>query len=108
MTWPILVMVSFGGLFGSSTTTPFFLYGFVQYFSNSPSLIHFRRERTSDSAKTPLCYLMSVCMAGKSTISGPDTGSVRTFQRPTGTPSPEGFLAEVLRQSVAVCRLESP
>lgn len=54
MTWPILVMLSFGGLLGSSTTTPFFLYGLVQYFSNMPSLIHFRRDRTNDSDRTPL------------------------------------------------------
>lgn len=48
---PILVMLSFGGLFGS---TPFRFEGFVQYFSNMPSLIHFWRDRVSDSARTPL------------------------------------------------------
>lgn len=37
VTVPILVMLSFAGLFGSSLTTPFLLTGFVQYFSNMPS-----------------------------------------------------------------------
>ena len=37
VTVPILVMLSFAGLFGSSFTTPFLLTGFVQYFSNMPS-----------------------------------------------------------------------
>lgn len=52
--WPILDMVSFAGLLESSLTTPFRLVGFVQYFSNTPSCIHFWRDRKSDSAMTPL------------------------------------------------------
>lgn len=54
VTWPILVMLSLGGFLGSSWTTPFFLTGLVQYFSKRPSLIHFCRDRESDSARTPL------------------------------------------------------
>jgi hypothetical protein len=41
VTWPILLMVSLAGLLESSLTTPFRLVGFVQYFSNTPSCIHF-------------------------------------------------------------------
>lgn len=41
VTWPSLAMLSFGGLFGSSITTPLRFVGFDQYFSNIPSLIHF-------------------------------------------------------------------
>jgi hypothetical protein len=41
VTWPSFVMLSFGGLFGSSCTTPFRFVGFDQYFSNIPSLVHF-------------------------------------------------------------------
>lgn len=41
VTVPILDMLSFGGLFGSSMTVPFRFMGLVQYFSNMPSLIHF-------------------------------------------------------------------
>lgn len=59
VTVPTLVMLSFGGFLGSSWRTPLRLYGLVQYFSNRPSLIHFWRERESDSARTPL-------LAGKS------------------------------------------
>ncbi len=54
VTWPILVIVSLGGLLESSFTTPFRLVGFVQYFSNTPSFIHFWRDLDSDSAITPL------------------------------------------------------
>lgn len=53
-TWPTLLMLSFGGLFGSSTVAPLRLEGFVQYFSKMPSLIHLLRDRESDSDKTPL------------------------------------------------------
>jgi hypothetical protein len=56
VTWPSLVMLSFGGLFGSSITTPFRFVGFDQYFSNIPSLIHFCRDRKRDSARTPLGF----------------------------------------------------
>lgn len=37
VTWPILVMLSLGGLFGSSLTMPLRFVGFVQYFSKMPS-----------------------------------------------------------------------
>jgi hypothetical protein len=52
--WPILVMLSLGGLFGSSITTPFFLVGLDQYFSKMPSIVHFWRDRDRDSESTPL------------------------------------------------------
>lgn len=54
VTWPTLAMLSLGGFLGSSWTTPFFLVGLDQYFSNRPSLIHRWRDRASDSARTPL------------------------------------------------------
>lgn len=54
VTCPILVILSLGGLFGSSFTTPFRFVGFVQYFSNIPSCIQFWRDLESDSARTPL------------------------------------------------------
>jgi len=41
VTWPIFTIVSFAGLFASSFAAPFRLLGFVQYFSNMPSSIHF-------------------------------------------------------------------
>jgi hypothetical protein len=41
VTWPSFIMLSFGGLFGSSITTPFFFVGLVQYFSKMPSIVHF-------------------------------------------------------------------
>lgn len=52
--WPSFVIESLGGLSGLSFETPFFLVGFVQYLSNMPSLIHFFRERSTDSTITPL------------------------------------------------------
>lgn len=54
VTVPTFVILSFGGFFGSSLRTPFRLCGFVQYFSKRPSLVHFCRDRDSDSARTPL------------------------------------------------------
>lgn len=54
--WPILVMLSLGGLFGSSITTPFFLVGLDQYFSKMPSIVHFWRDRDRDSESTPLPF----------------------------------------------------
>ncbi len=50
---PSFVIVSFAGLLVKSGA-PFFFVGFVQYFSNMPSLSHFARDRCSDSARTPL------------------------------------------------------
>lgn len=41
VTWPSLVMLSLGGFFELSMAAPFFLEGFVQYFSNMSSVIHF-------------------------------------------------------------------
>ena len=40
VTWPSLTMLSLGGLFASSWTTPFRLTGLDQYFSKMLSLIH--------------------------------------------------------------------
>ena len=37
VTLPSFIMLSLGGLLGSSLTTPFRLDGFDQYFSNMPS-----------------------------------------------------------------------
>jgi hypothetical protein len=54
VTTPTLVMLSLGGFLGSSWTTPLRLCGFVQYFSKSPSWVHFCRDRDSDSVSTPL------------------------------------------------------
>lgn len=54
VTCPSLVMLSFGGLLGSSITTPFRFVGLDQYFSNIPSVVHFCRDRARDSASTPL------------------------------------------------------
>ena len=56
---PTLVMLSLGGFLGSSLTTPFRLWGFVQYFSKRPSWIHLWRDRESDSARTPLHQAVS-------------------------------------------------
>lgn len=54
VTWPIFAILSLGGLWGSSLTTPFRFVGFVQYLSKMPSWIHFWRDLERDSAKTPL------------------------------------------------------
>lgn len=54
VTWPSLTMLSLGGLLGSSMTAPLFFIGFVQYFSNICSVIHWLRDRTKDSWRTPL------------------------------------------------------
>lgn len=53
-TWPSLTMESFDGFFGSSVATPRRFDGLDQYFSKIPSLIHFKRDRDKDSARTPL------------------------------------------------------
>jgi len=55
--WPILLIESFGGFLSSSAgvaSLDFFFDGFVQYFSNMPSLNHFFRDRSRDSAITRL------------------------------------------------------
>jgi hypothetical protein len=65
VTWPSLVMLSLGGLLGSSISTPFRLDGFVQYFSNMPSLIHLFRDRERDSARTPLGVRVSKRTTGR-------------------------------------------
>lgn len=54
VTVPTFCMLSLGGFLGSSLSTPFLLCGFVQYFSNRPSLVHFCRDLERDSARTPL------------------------------------------------------
>lgn len=68
VTWPTLAMLSLGGFLASSWITPFFLVGFVQYFSKRPSLIHLWRDRASDSARTPLqqtsIVMISTCSTG--------------------------------------------
>ena len=51
---PSLVMESLEGLFAGCSTTPFFFTGFVQYFSNMPSLSHFCRDLCNESGRTPL------------------------------------------------------
>ena len=53
-TWPTLLMLSLGGLFGSSIRTPLRFEGFDQYFWKKPSVIHLFRERDRDSDRTPL------------------------------------------------------
>lgn len=60
VTGPSLDMLSLGGLLGSSVTTPLRFIGLVQYFSKTPSAIHLCRDRTSDSARTPLSENRSV------------------------------------------------
>jgi hypothetical protein len=56
---PSFVIDSLGGLFAISGFPLFFAVGFVQYFSNMPSLSHFARDRRSDSCKTPLRQIVS-------------------------------------------------
>jgi hypothetical protein len=51
---PIFVIDSLGGLPGCSTALFLFFEGFDQYFSKIPSLSHFFRDRSRDSAITPL------------------------------------------------------
>lgn len=51
---PALTIVSREGLPGSSYSTPFFFVGFDQYFWKRPSLSHFFRDLSNDSAMIPL------------------------------------------------------
>jgi hypothetical protein len=51
---PSFVIESLGGLFSGCSVLPFFFVGFVQYFSNMPSLSHFARDCCSELARTPL------------------------------------------------------
>jgi hypothetical protein len=53
---PSFVIESFEGLFAGCSITPFFFTGFVQYFSNMPSLSHFCRDRCNESGRTPLWH----------------------------------------------------
>lgn len=108
-------MLSLGGLLGSSFTTPFRLDGFVQYFSNIPSWIHFERDRESESARTPL-HVQEACQktGGRSRTQAqyqrPGTAQnalvassrkQRTFLERTGRPCEEDHLAGVSRPSAA-------
>ena len=53
---PSFVIDSLGGLFGGTSGAPFLFTGFVQYFSNMPSLSHFCRDLCNESGRTPLCH----------------------------------------------------
>lgn len=73
VTVPAFVMLSLGGFLGSSLMTPFRLCGFVQYFSNKPSLIQRLRDLDRDSARTPLSpmdwkSLLARSSCGSSTV----------------------------------------
>lgn len=96
VTWPSLVMLSFGGLFGSSITTPLRFVGLDQYFSNMPSLVHFWRDRKSDSARTPLTSVSDArgtCGAGRE----------HTFPSHSDSLYWRGPLAGASRPSAEVC-----
>lgn len=60
VTWPTFIMLSLGGLLGSSAVAPFFFDGLVQYFSKMLSVIHLWRDLERDSARTPLPWLSAV------------------------------------------------
>jgi hypothetical protein len=53
---PSFVIDSLGGLLGGCSVLPFLFTGFVQYFSNMPSLSHFCRDLCNESGRTPLCH----------------------------------------------------
>jgi hypothetical protein len=83
---PSFVIDSLGGLFGGCSVLPFLFTGFVQYFSNMPSLSHFCRDLCNESGRTPLCHQSVSHRRGKTCR--------LTFQRSTGTPLTVDLLVE--------------
>jgi len=92
---PSFVMESLGGLFGGCSGAPFFFTGFVQYFSNIPSLSHFCRDRCNDSTKTPLSQAVKLARLSNMQIAGQGR---HTFLRRSEIPSRTGSQAEVLQE----------